>query len=301
VRSRVSVLMAVGLAGVMAAPPAARAADIQITPDPTAANVTAHGGSRNVVWSRVGSDGRSRLVQRIKSRNRDLPVRPKAGLFDPDVGTGARGNQVIVYTRCAGLSGKNCDVWQYDGFDRKERKVPGASSARCSEFAPSVWIATVAFARSGPAGCNGLYIARRGKATKLDERVPAETDLRAHRVAYLHIPPNDSTRTFLRIRGARGGKSRVVVTGFAADGESYRVSNPFLDSKYVYWLQQDRIRNEFFAGRANAIRSSVLEFTTRLFPAMVESMAVARAGVFYTNGQGLYLATNALGTFSARG
>jgi hypothetical protein len=161
-----------------------------------------------------------------------------------------------------------------------------------------VWIGTVAFGRSGPGRCNGLYVARRGRATRLDDRVPAETDLRAHRVAYLHIPPNDTSRSFLRIRGARGGKSRVVVTGFAAEGESYRISNPVLESHSVYWLQQDQVRNEFFAGRANAIRSSVLEFTSRLFPGAVDSLAVARAGVFYTNGQGLYLATDA--TFSAR-
>jgi hypothetical protein len=42
----------------------------------------------------------------------------------------------------------------------------------------------------------------------------------------------------------------------------------------------------------------VLEFTNRLFPGTVNSLAVARAGIFYTNGQGLYLATDA--TFSAR-
>jgi hypothetical protein len=299
VRSRVLALIAMGTAALGAAP-IAHAADRLITRDPTAANVSSHGGSGSVVWARVGSDGRSRLVQRIRNRNRDLPVRPKAGLFDPDVGTSARGNQVIVYTRCAGLSGKNCDVWQYDGFDRKERKVPGASSARCSEFAPSVWIATVAFARTGPAGCSGLYVARRGRATKLDDRVPAETDLRAHKVAYLHIPPNDTTRTFLRVRGARGGKSRVVVTGFAAEGESYRVSNPILDSHNVYWLQQDVVRNEFFAGRGLAAGSSVLEFTSRLFPGQVDSIAVARPGVYYTNGQGLHLATDPPATFAPR-
>jgi hypothetical protein len=290
-------VMAMGMALLFGAVPS-HAADRLITRDPTAANVTTHGGSGNLVWARVGSDARSRLVQRIRGRNRDLPVRPKAGLFDPDVGTSARGHQVIVYTRCAGLSGQGCDVWQYDGRDRRERKVPGASSARCSEFAPSVWIGTVAFARTGPAGCNGLYVARRGRATKLDDRVPAETDLRAHRVAYLHIPPNDNTRTFLRVRGARGGKSRVVVTGFSAEGESYRVSNPVLESRHVYWLQQDQVRNEFFAGRANAITSSVLEFTTRLFPEMVNSIAVARAGLYYANGKGIYLATDA--TFAAR-
>jgi hypothetical protein len=282
----------------MAAAPTAHAADLLITRDPTTANVTAHGGSANVVWSRVGSDGRSRLVHRVRSRNRDLPVRPKAGLFDPDVGINAEGHRVIVYTRCAGLSGRNCDVWQYDVAERRESKVPGAATDACSEFAPSVWIGAVAFGSSGPGRCNGLYITRRRTRLRLDERVPAETDLRAHRVAYLHIPPNDKTRTFLRVRGARGGRSRVVVTGFAADGESYRVSDPFLDSRHVYWLQQDQIRNEFFAGRANAVRSSVLEFTNRLFPGMVESLAVARAGIFYTNGQGLYLARDAI--FAAR-
>jgi hypothetical protein len=299
VRNRVFALI-VTAAGVLGVAAPAYGVDQLITRDPTAANVTAHGGSANVVWARVGSDGRSRLVQRVRNRNRDLPVRPKAGLFDPDVGTSASGNQVVVYTRCAGLSGKNCDVWEYDGHDGKERKVPGASSASCSEFAPSVWIGAVAFGRRGSARCNGLYVARRGKVLKLDDRVPAETDLRAHRVAYVHIPPTDANRTVLRIRGARGGKSRVVVTGFAAEGESYRVSSPVLESHNVYWLQQDAIRNEFFAGRANAIRSSVLEFTTRLFPGSVDSIAVTRRGLFYTNGQGLYLATDALGTFAAR-
>ncbi|MGH2980404.1 MAG: hypothetical protein ACRDLQ_12325 [Solirubrobacterales bacterium] len=290
------------MAGLVAAgwAPAAPAADRLITRDSTAANVTAHGGSANVVWARVGSDGRSRLVQRIRRRNRDLPVRPKAGLFDPDVGTSPRGNRVIVYTRCAGLSGRNCDVWQYDDFDRRERKVRGASSARCSEFAPSVWIRTVAFARTGPAACNGLYVARRGRVRKLDDRVPAETDLRAHRVAYMYVPPGDTSRTFLRVRGARGGRSRVVVTGFAAEGESYRVTNPIMDSRHVYWLQQDQVRNEFFAGRGLAPRRSVLEFTSRLFPGMVDSIAVARAGIFYTNGHGLYVATDPPATFAAR-
>jgi hypothetical protein len=293
-------LIVTAAACLLGAVPVAHAADRLITRDPTAANVSTHAGSGNVVWARVGSDGRSRLVQRIRNRNRDLPVRPKAGLFDPDLGTNLQGHRVIVYTRCAGLSGQNCDVYQYDVADRRESKVPGASTSSCSEFAPSVWIGAVAFGRTGPGRCNGLYITRRRTTLKLDDRVPAETDLRAHRVAYLHIPPNDNTRSFVRIRGARGGKSRVVVTGFSAEGESYRVSNPVLDSRYVHWLQQDQVRNEFFAGRANAISSSVLEFTTRLFPGNVDSIATARAGVFYTNGRGLYLATDPPATFQAR-
>ena len=186
----------------------AHAADRLITRDPTAANVTAHGGSSNVVWARVGNDGRSRLVHRIRNRNRDLPVRPKTGLFDPDLGINAEGHRVIVYTRCAGLSGRNCDVWQYDVADRRESKVPGASTDGCSEFAPSVWIGAVAFGSSGPGRCNGLYIVRRNTRLRLDERVPAETDLRAHRVAYLHIPR--VTRPALSCASAaRGAGSRA--------------------------------------------------------------------------------------------
>ena len=156
---------------VSAAP--ATAADKKLTGDTTAANVSTHSGQP--VWSRVARDGRARLVQRVRGRNRDLPVQPKAGLFDPDVGTTPRGNFTVVYTRCAGLSGQGCDVWQYDGFDFKERKVPGASTATCSEFAPSVWLGSVAFARTGPGSCNGLFVVRRGK-------------LRSSTTAYRRIP-----------------------------------------------------------------------------------------------------------------
>ena len=108
--------------------------------------------------------------------------------------------------------------------------------------------------------------------------MPAETDLRGDRVAYLHIPPGDTTRTFMRVRGARGGKSRVVVTGFAAEGESYRVSSPVLDGRYVYWLSRTCMRNEFFAGRGRRDRAARRSSSpTALFPGTVDSIARRRA------------------------
>ena len=221
-------------------------------------------------------------------------MRPKAGLFDPDLGTNAQGHRVIVYTRCAGLSGQQLRrLAVRRGATAASRKVPGASTAGCSEFAP-VGLDRRGRVRAQRAGevQRPLHRAARTRL-RLDERVPAETDLRAHRVAYLHIPPGDTTRTFVRVRGARGGKSRVVVTGFAAEGESYRVSNPILDSRYVYWLQQDQIRNEFFAGRANAIRQlgARVHATACSRARSTRSRSPAR-GIFYTNGQGLYLATD---------
>ena len=280
--------------------PAASARDEALTRDSTAANVSTHSGQP--VWSRVARDGQARLVQRVRGRNRDLPVKPKAGLFDPDVGTTPRGNFTVVYTRCAGLSGQGCDVWQYDGFDFKERKVQGASTATCSEFAPSVWLGSVAFARTGPGKCNGLYVVRRGKLRKVDDRVPAETDLRGGRVAYLFIPPGDTLRSQIRVRTLRHKRSRVVVTGFAAEKESYAVSSPVLTGRYIHWLQEDRVRKEFFAGRALAApRRSPLEFTQRTFPRQVDSTAITRERFYYTNGRGLYLATDPAPVFAGRG
>ena len=89
---------------------------------------------------------------------------------------------------------------------------------------------------------------RRGKLRRVDNRVPADTDLRGGRVAYLVIPPGDGFRSQIRLRTLRNKRSRVIVTGFAAQSESYAVSSPVLTGRYIHWLQEDRMRNEFFAG-----------------------------------------------------
>jgi hypothetical protein len=219
-------------------------------------------------------------------------VPTKDGLFDPDTGTSHGGHQVIVYTRCAGVSGKGCDIWFYNAGTRREHKVGGAASATCSEFAPSIWIGTIAFARSGPGTCPGLYVVRRGHARRLDTRTPAQTDVRGSRVAYLYTSAGDTSRTSVRVRSIYGGKSRRVVSGFATDKESYRLTNPIFDNRFVYWLQEDRIRHEFFAGRGVATRTSALQFTAQTFPGRVTSIAVGDASLYYANGRGLFQATN---------
>jgi hypothetical protein len=279
---------------------AAAFGDEAVTPDRSAANVSAHNGM--LAWSRLGADGRARLVHRIRGKGRDVPVRPKSGgLFDPDVGTTARGNETIVYTRCAGLSGRDCDVWQYDGFDRREHKLAGASSSRCSEFAPSVWIGAVAFGRTGPSGCAGLYVARRGKVRRLDTRVPADTDLRGDRVTYLFLPPANTSRSYIRVRRMSRGHSRLVVSGFAGEGESFRVSSPVLEGRYLYWLIADLGRNEQFAARTLVRRRAPLEFSDRLLPRSATSMALVRERLYYTDRLGLFLANQPPPTFAPRG
>lgn len=224
--------MPTGLAlavGSLLALPGAAPADVTITSDRTATNASAHHGQ--LVWSRVAGDGRSRLVRRVAGHDEDVPVRPKDGLFDPDTGTSHGGHQVIVYTRCAGLSGQGCDIWRYNEGTRRERKVRGASSATCSEYAPSVWIGTIAFARTGPGSCPGLFVLRRGHLRRLDGRVPSRTDVCGPRVAYLYTPAGDPSRTSVRVRLLSDRRSRRVVTGFKAEHESYRVTSPVLESR----------------------------------------------------------------------
>ena len=143
---------------------------------------------------------------------------------------------------------------------------------------------------------------RRGKLRKVDDRVPADTDLRGGRVAYLFIPPGDSSRSQIRVRILRNKRSHRVVSGFAAKGESYAVSSPVMTSRYIHWLQEDRRRNDFFAGRGLVtLRETALEFTQRTFPGRVDSIAITRDRLYYTNGRGVYLATDPSATFAPRG
>src|SRR6266516_3726694 len=144
--SRAVVLMILLVAVALALPALAAAKDRVISRDRTAANLSAFG--QGLVWSRTAPDGRARLVLRGFGAPGDVNVAPLAGgLFDPDLGEDASGGIVAVYTRCAGVSGRNCDVYEFDFARDRERKVPGASSSRCSEFAPSIWQGAIAFAR----------------------------------------------------------------------------------------------------------------------------------------------------------
>ena len=278
----------------------AAAADRTVVTDPTATNVSGH--NTQMVWSSLGRDGRARLMRLVDGAPSRVPVRAKDGLFDPDTGTSRSGHQVIVYTRCAGLSGQGCDVWQYDDGKRRERTVPGASSDRCSEFAPSVWIGTVAFARTGPGNCPGLYVVRRGHVRRLEGRVPSKTDIRGSIVAYLYTPAAVTpTQTSVRVRSIYGARSRRVVSGLTTKRESYRVTSPVLDGRYVYWLQEDGLRHQFFAGRAIARHGSQLEFTARTLPGRVDSITVSLGRLFFTTGPGIFEATDPPLGFAHRG
>jgi hypothetical protein len=70
------------------------------------------------------------------------------------------------------------------------------------------------------------------------------------------------------------------------------VTSPVLENKFVYWLQEDQVRHEFFSGRGLARRRSALEFTQQTFPGRVTSIAVGDGLLYYANGRGLFQATD---------
>jgi hypothetical protein len=287
-------VLALLASGLMTADAMAR--DRTVSSDRTAANVAAFG--QGLVWSRTAPGG-AHLVLRAFGPPTDVAVTPLGGgLFDPDLGQNTRGAIVAVYTRCAGISGRNCDVYQFDFERNRETAVPGASTTRCSEYAPSIWQGTVAFARSGPSGCAGLYVkGPRGGALRLDTRIPADTDFREGRVAYLLT--GRSGRSTIRLFTIAQGRSSVVVAGVRSGGERSSVSSPTFAGGYLYFLFHDLRRREYLPARTRARRHSSIQFSDRKLPRRAESIAVDGRNLYYANGRGVYQATSPVPHFAA--
>jgi hypothetical protein len=292
-------LLALGLIAALASAAASWARDTALSGDKSATNLSAF--DLSVAWTRKDADGVYRLVSysraaTLLSQPVDLPVRPSEKPFDPDVGKSKRGAPLVVYTRCAGVSGKDCDVYQFDG--KRESKVKGASSSHCSEFAPSVWNGTVAFGRTGPGTCKGLYVkGERGTALRLDKRVPADTDLRRGMVAYLLA---SSQKSDLRLFTIKQARSRIVVAAVTGRRDGFRISNPTFDGSYVYWLFEDLRRNRFTAGRSRGGPRSVIQWSDRSLPGSVDSIAVDGRTLYYTNGRGVREANDPTPIFGSR-
>ena len=135
---------------------------------------------------------------------------------------------------------------------------------------------------------------------RLDRRVPADTDIRGNRIAYLHAP--DARRTTIRLisLSRQGGGSHVVIAGVRANGERTRVTNPTFSGRYVYFLFEDLRRNDFLVGRSRGEQGSVLEFSDRKLPGDVDSIGVDRTSIYYTNGKGVHRADDPSLKFSPR-
>jgi hypothetical protein len=127
--------------------------------------VSAHAG--RIVWSAYDPAQQAFfLTQRVGGVTSRVPVRPRSVPFDADLGPDVNGETVAAYSRCAReprprdprignviaqmpdwSRGRGCDLYRFDFATGRETRIATANSPGASEFLPSVWKATVAFAR----------------------------------------------------------------------------------------------------------------------------------------------------------
>ena len=272
----------VGLPASLLATPLA-AADISVTTDPTAANVSALGSV--AAWSRRAADGTYRLVLREGGAILDAPIGPSPHPFDPDVGTNGDNSLAIVYARCAGpRKDSGCDIYRFDFSTRTESRFAAVSTADLSETAPSYQRGVLAFVRSGGAKERGVYFYRPGnRPRRVAEQRATETDLHATKVVFAY---RSGGRSYIRTVNRAGLENRIVARGrLDPSGAGDVVHSPQVTRYYFIW-----VRNTPQAGTAivqrsgkTSNRSRAPATADRTFP-NVTSMAADRTPVLYTSG-----------------
>jgi hypothetical protein len=121
--------------------------------------IAAYGG--RLLWSAFQPDtGTWALVTRVGGVTSALPVARRSVPFDADLGPGPTGSVVAVYSRCAtevsfgsgGPSlygrGRGCDLFMFDFTAGSETRIASANAPDASEFWPTIWRGTLAFART---------------------------------------------------------------------------------------------------------------------------------------------------------
>ncbi len=123
-------------------------ADTQLSAESTASNVTTYGST--TIWSYQLADKSWGLAMSTGGAAPvPLAVAASPVPFDPDLGPGAAGGSVAVYSRCSGSSAtKGCDVYSYNVATGVEAKVTAVSKRATSEYAASYWKGWIAFARA---------------------------------------------------------------------------------------------------------------------------------------------------------
>ena len=251
------------------------------------------------MWSRVAS-GRPRAprLQRVRgAQPRPARARPKAGLFDPDVGHDAARATSSSSTPAAPASpAQAATSAQYDGFALQGAQGAGrVEPRRCSEFAPSVWLGSVAFARTGPGQVQRPV--RRAPRASCASSTPASRPTPTCAAA---ASPTCSSRPATR-SAARSGcarcatsGSRVVVTGFAAEGESYAVIEPGARRPlHLLALRRTACATSSSPGAARSPPAAGARVHAAHVPgARRLDRDRRRERFYYTNGRGVYLATD---------
>ena len=220
----------------------ARAADETLGPLPGATGLSAYGGW--VAYSVPTGIGAYTLRAWHEGVVADVGIPSRGGPFDVDVGPDTSGRPTAIYSRCQSdltdtrQPPRGCDLFAVTLGGGHERRLT-ISSARYSEFAPSIWRGAVAFGRLASEHRRAEVILSRdrkisrlgrgsiGRCRARECRVdlptawPEQTDLGSRAVAYLwHLSggevAGDGVAFELRAARLDGSRARIAQNGFVS-------------------------------------------------------------------------------------
>jgi hypothetical protein len=228
--------------------------------------IAAYGG--RLLWSSFDPATQTYgLVTRVGGVTSPVAVARRTVPFDADLGPSADGSIVAVYSRCAteitssgsfGPSlygkGRGCDLYLFDFATGHDARLASASAPDASEFWPTIWKGTLAFARTYDAKRDFPYIYTRplqGSArstrqpggprsgcAKCDDKLsrPVALDLYGKRLAFAwqYIGTGEGFDTDIRMDTVGGGHVRVA---HQPGGGLTQVepSWPAFESGRLYW------------------------------------------------------------------
>ena len=251
----------------------AHAQDRVVAVEQRPTSVSAHEG--RLAWSRYVEDIDAYvLMTEVGGQVSRVPVAPRAAPFDVDLGPHGAGDPTIaVYSRCRFETPlplgrerrrppEGCDLFSYDFASGREEKLNEASTDQASEYLPTVWRNTIAFARvyeqrEGRRGINPYLYTRPfrvvgptvptrserqpGGARGLTGRPgPTALDLYGRRlgIAWGRLVDRDEYRSTIRLV-TLGRDDRRVVSSESSSGETVRelVSPSFANGR-LFWASR---------------------------------------------------------------
>jgi len=189
-----------------------------------------------------------------------LPVAARAVPFDADLGPGAHGHFLAVYSRCARepawnperedappdyTRGRGCRLYELDLTTGAERRLPGTG------VLPSVWEDRVAFARA-----RSLYTRRDGEAARRVHGLPASgrpaaLDLYGRRLA---VAWSRGETSELRLGDLATGRMRVVERYLGGALSTVTITAPAFQSGTLYYAKLCRGDESGCRNRAGLVR-----------------------------------------------
>jgi hypothetical protein len=189
-------------------------------------------------------------------------VDPRGVPFDVDLGPSEDDGVVAAYSRCeqepdeygAGgvllrTTGRGCDIFRLDVSGGEETELEGASTEDSSEYLPSIWRDSVAFAR-----------------------VFEQRDGRRGDLPYLYVRPLDGGRSDRQPGGSRGDDGLPGPTGLDLYGRRMSFS--------WEWRDGDRLRSELRLDTVGGDHELITRLGSRDAPANIVTPVGDRGRIF---------------------